>query len=159
MTVPLGNLGRPAVILIADDDEDHVCLTRMAFEQGRLLVDLHAVADGEECLRFLRKQPPYADTPNVDLLLLDLNMPRMDGYEVMAAITADEALRATPVVVLTTSASHLDVKRMHELRCNSYIVKPVSFDSFVTLVQRMAGYWFKLVVLPTGVAEGDAPRI
>lgn len=150
----LANSGRPARILLVEDNEDHAFLTRESLESERLRIDLHHVTDGEKCMAFLRKQPPYQDAPNIDLILLDLHMPRMDGFEVMEAIAADEKLRHTPVIVLTTSRDRQEVERMYKLRCNSFISKPVDFENFSRAVRALAGYWLQVVVLPT---EEDDP--
>ena len=105
-------------------------------------------------MAFLRKQPPYADAPTPDLILLDLNMPVMDGREVLAEIVNDEALRHLPVVVLTTSYEAEDVHKMYQLRCNSYITKPVDFEKFVEAVRKLEDYWLTVVVLP---GKNDRP--
>ena len=150
MMKTLEALGRPPVVLVADDDDDHVFLTRMAFDEARAGVDLHDVPDGERCLAFLRRQPPYENAPRPDLLLLDLHMPRIDGAEVMREILADPALRRLPVVVMSTSVEAVDLQRMYEMRCNAYIAKPLDLDRFMDVVARLSAYWFGLVVLPTG---------
>lgn len=155
MITPVTEQGRPAVVLVVDDNEDHVYLTRLAFGESRLLVELHEVDNGEKCMQFLRRQGPYADAPRPDFVLLDLHMPRMDGYEVLQAVLADPALRTLPVIVLSTSAESSDVERMHALRCSSYIVKPVDFDEFVGMTRQLAEYWLSLVVLP--VARPSRP--
>ena len=147
--VTLDELGRLAVILLVDDNEDHVLLTQMAFEDAQLNVDLRVAHDGAQCLDFLHRRGAHTDAPRADLVLLDIHMPRMDGYQVLAHIRADDTLRELPVVVLTTSADLVDVKRMHALGCSSYIVKPVNFERFAAVVRQMAGYWFNLVVLPS----------
>ncbi len=147
---------RPAQILLAEDNENDAELTRIAFKKSKLPFDRHHVWDGEECMAFLRKQGVHADAPNPDLVLLDLNMPRMDGRAVMTAIVADEALRSIPVVVLTTSADDREVLKMYQLRCSSYIVKPVELQEFLQVAQSLADYWFGLVVLPTGSDRGEA---
>jgi CheY-like chemotaxis protein len=113
-----------------------------------LLLNLHHVMDGDECMAFLRKQGKYANAPTPDLILLDLNMPRMGGREVLAEMVADENLNAIPVVVLTTSSQDEEVLRMYKLRCSSYIVKPVDFEQFLLVVRSIAKYWFTVVVLP-----------
>lgn len=139
---------RFAEVLLVEDNEDDVLFTRESFRRSKLAVNLHHVEDGVECMAFLRKEGAYADAPTPDLILLDLNMPRMDGREVLAAITQDEALHHLPVVILTTSKDEGDILLMYELRCNSYMVKPVDFDQFMDLVKTMNDYWFTVAVLP-----------
>ena len=140
--------GRPAEILLVEDNEDDVLLTREGFKDAKLAVHLHHVSNGEECLAFLRREPPYEGAPRADLVLLDLNMPIMDGREVLAAIVADPALSHLPVIILTTSDSEGDILSMYRLRCSSYITKPVNFDRFVKIVRSLTDYWFTVVVLP-----------
>jgi two-component system, chemotaxis family, response regulator Rcp1 len=152
MTSTIAN-SRPAEILLAEDKEDDVELTRMGFKKSKLLLNLHHVKDGEQCLAFLRKQGEYANVPTPDLLLLDLNMPRMDGREVLAEMVADETLCSIPVVVLTTSAQDEEILKMYKLRCSSYIVKPVDFDKFLQVIRLLTDYWFTVVVLPTGPSK------
>lgn len=141
--------GRPAEILLVEDNDNDVELTRIGFRRTRLAVNLHHVPDGVECMAFLRKEGTYAGTPMPDLILLDLNMPRMGGREVLEAISRDEKLRHLPVVVLTTSDADRDVLGSYRLRCSSYIVKPVDFENFARVVQSLTDYWFTLVVLPS----------
>jgi CheY-like chemotaxis protein len=141
--------GRPATILLAEDNENDVELTRLGFERAHLLVDLHHVPDGEECLAFLRKKGAHSDAPSPDLLLLDLNMPRLDGREVLAELVRDERLRHLPVVVLTTSSDETDVLDMYRLRCSSYISKPIDFHEFIDVVRGVSDYWLTLLVLPS----------
>jgi two-component system response regulator len=141
---------RPAEILLVEDNENDVLLTRQGFKRARLMVNLHHVGDGEECMAFLRKQGRYADAPTPDLILLDLNMPRKDGREVMAEMVADSELRHLPVVILTTSSAEQEILDMYKLRCSSYIVKPVDFDQFLRVVRSISEYWFTVVVLPAG---------
>lgn len=141
--------GRPAEILLVEDNEDDVYLTRRAFGAARFPVNLHHVDNGAKCLSFLRRQAPYTDAPVPDLVLLDINMPVMDGREVLAAITADSALRHLAVVVLTTSAEQSDITAMYRMRCNSYIAKPVDFEQFVQAVGQLAEYWLDLAILPS----------
>jgi len=149
---------RPAEILLVEDNDDDVFLTRMAFEQAKLIVNLHHVDDGEKCMAFLRKQPPYADAPTPDLVLLDLNLPVMDGREVLAEIVKDEALKHLAVVVLTTSYEAEDIAAMYKLRCNSYITKPVDFEKFVDAVRKLQDYWFTVVILPTASTPPGGAR-
>jgi CheY-like chemotaxis protein len=147
---------KPVEILLAEDNEDDAELTRMGFKKSKLLLNLHHVKDGEECLAYLRKQGEYAHASTPDLILLDLNMPRMDGREVLAEMVEDETLRSIPVVILTTSAQEEEILTMYKLRCSSYIVKPVDFEKFLLVVRSLADYWFTTVVLPTsGPREGS----
>ena len=139
---------RAAEILLVEDNENDVELTRIGFKKSRLLLNLHHAKDGVECMEFLRKQGAYADAPRPDLILLDLNMPRMNGQEVLAEIVADEALCNLPVIVLTTSTDDEEIAKMYNLRCSSYLAKPVDFDQFLHVVQSLAEYWFTVVVLP-----------
>jgi len=139
---------REAEILLVEDNEDDVFLTREAFDAAHLRVRLHHVDNGEKCMRFLRKEGEYADVPSPDLILLDMHMPVMDGYEVMTEIVKDAKLRHYPVVVLTTSYEAADIQKMYGLRCNSFITKPVDFDSFVKAIGQLAGYWLTVVVVP-----------
>ena len=147
MLRPIAN-SRIAEILLVEDNEDDVFLTREAFDAARLRVNLHHVDNGEKCMSFLRKQGVYAGVPTPDLILLDLHMPIMDGREVLAEMIKDDSLRHFPVVVLTTSYEAKDIEKMYSLRCNSYITKPVDFDNFVKAISQLAGYWLTLVVLP-----------
>lgn len=143
---------RIAEILLVEDNEDDVYLTREAFEAASLRVNLHHVNNGEKCLQFLRKQGPYANVPSPDLILLDMHMPVMDGHEVLKEIVKDEKLRHLPVVVLTTSYEAADIQKMYGLRCNSYITKPVDFDNFVKAIGQLGGYWLTVVVTPEAIA-------
>lgn len=145
---------RPAEILLVEDNENDVLLTRQGFKRAKLMVNLHHVRDGEECMRFLRKQGEYSAAPTPDLVLLDLNMPKMDGREVLAEIVKDDTLRQLPVVILTTSAEEREILDMYRLRCSSYIVKPVDFDQFLGAIRLIGDYWFTVVVLPTDVESG-----
>jgi len=141
----------PITILMADDDADDRQLTREALEDARLINDIRFVENGEELLEYLRRQGRYAppaDTPRPGLILLDLNMPRKDGRTVLKEIKQDADLRRIPVVVLTTSKSDEDVYRSYDLGVNSYIVKPVTFDALVDVLQTLEKYWFEIVELP-----------
>jgi CheY-like chemotaxis protein len=146
---------RVAEILLVEDNEDDVFLTREAFDAAKLRVNLHHVDNGEKCLQFLRREGVYADTPAPDLILLDMHMPVMDGYEVLAEIVRDEHLRHFPVVVLTTSYEAADIRKMYGLRCSSYITKPVDFENFVGMISQLAGYWLTVVVVPDHETDGQ----
>ena len=146
---PVAN-SRAAEILLVDDNDDDVYLTREAFSASSLRVNLHHVSNGEKCLQYLRRQGMYADAPVPDLILLDLHMPIMDGYEVLIEIVEDDKLRHFPVVVLTTSYEAADIRKMYGLRCSSYIAKPVDFEKFVRTIAQLADYWLTVVVVPEG---------
>jgi two-component system, chemotaxis family, response regulator Rcp1 len=140
---------RPAEILLVEDNENDVILTRLAFQRAKLAVQLRHVKDGEDCMAFLRKQGQYATAPTPDIILLDLNMPRMDGREVLAEISGDESLRHLPVVILTTSSAEREILKMYRLRCSSYIIKPLDFEQFVRVIRLFSDYWLTVVVLPS----------
>lgn len=135
-------------VLLVEDNEDDVVLLRLGFDRAGVPVDLHVVDNGAACLHFLRREPPFSAAPRPDLVLLDLNMPVLDGRGTLAAIEADPALRDIPVVVLTTSAREEDVARMYRLRCAGYVVKPVDVDQFFAAVRTICAYWFTVVRLP-----------
>lgn len=133
---------KPAEILLVDDDEYFLHLTRFAFHKADVVANLHHVNDGKKCLAYLRRQPPYAAAAVPDLVLLDIEMPVMDGREVLAEIVKDESLKHLAVVVFTSRA-------MYKLRCNSYIFKPTDFDKFVDVLHKLADYWFSVATLPS----------
>ena len=139
---------KPIEILLVEDSPTDVLLTRRALEGSKLINRLHVVEDGVKAIAFLRREPPYADAPRPQLILLDLNMPRKDGREVLAEIKADEDLRIIPVVVLTTSNAEIDVLRSYKLHANCYITKPVDFASFVNAITSLEHFWFAVVTLP-----------
>ncbi|NQW93393.1 MAG: response regulator [Polaromonas sp.] len=139
---------RVAEILLVDDSEDAVFLTREAFDVAKLRVNLKNVDNGLKCLQFLRKEGPYGDAPTPDLILLDIHMPVMNGYEVLSEIVKDDKLKHLPVVILTTSYEAADIHKMYALRCSSYITKPVDFDDFVKAISQLASYWLTTVVVP-----------
>lgn len=143
----------PVTILCADDDEDDRLMTRDALLEGRLSNDLRFVADGVELMDYLRRRgsfaPPVA-APRPGLILLDLNMPRMDGREALEAIKSDPELRSIPVVVLTTSKAEEDVLRSYDLGVNSFITKPVTFSALVDVMKVFTRYWLQIVELPNG---------
>ena len=142
--------GRYAIVLLVEDNENDIELTKIAFEQAEFAVDLHVVRDGEQCLAFLRKQGTYIASPTPDLVLLDLHMPRMGGMEALDEMKGDVALRHIPVVILTTSTSENDINQGYRSHCSGYLVKPIGFADFVKLVQRVEEYWFAMVTLPSG---------
>ncbi|QPG06738.1 response regulator [Salinimonas marina] len=141
----------PINILMADDDEDDRLLTLDALKESRVLNNLFCVEDGVELLEFLRREGKYADpkdAPRPSLILLDLNMPRMDGREALQELKADPALRGIPVVILTTSKEEEDMLRGYDLGCASYITKPVNFEGLVDLMRTLGRYWIEFVELP-----------
>lgn len=135
-------------ILLADDDPDDRLLVREAFEESHLLNVLETVEDGEELMNYLHQKGKYAGKPLPNLILLDLNMPRKNGMEALEEIKADTHLRRIPVVILTTSKAEEDIIRTYDLGVNSFIVKPVTFESLVELVKELGRYWFQIVELP-----------
>jgi CheY-like chemotaxis protein len=142
--------GRPAIILLAEDDPGDQELTRRALEEGTIRNELHIVKDGEEALDYLLHRGPYANpttSPRPDLLLLDLNMPKIDGRQLLQRIRADERLRRLAVVVLTTSQDEADIIRTYDLGANSYITKPMELRKFIQVIQALEAYWFQVVVL------------
>jgi len=144
-------LGKPITILVADDDPDDCMLIEDAFLESRLRNDLRFVKDGIELLDYLRHQGTYenpSSAPRPGLILLDLNMPRMDGREALALIKADPALKQIPIVVLTTSKAEEDILRTYDTGVNSFITKPVTFEGLVDLVRVLTSYWVQIVELP-----------
>jgi CheY-like chemotaxis protein len=148
MNKPLAGV-RPAEILHVEDDDGVAELTREIFKRAQLSVNLHRARDGEECMAFVRKQGTFAGAPTPDLILLDLNLPRMNGREVMEEISRDEKLRHLPVIVLTTSQEQQEILKMYQLRCNSYIVKPIDFAEYAHAIKSLSEYWLTVAVLPT----------
>ena len=139
---------KPMDILLVEDSPSDALLTRHALADGKLPHRLHVVEDGVKAIAFLRRQPPYAATPRPHLILLDLNLPRKDGREVLAEIKEDADLRAIPVIVLTTSSAETDIARSYALRANCYVTKPVDFGSFADAVAGIETFWFAVVTLP-----------
>ncbi|RCG31388.1 response regulator [Sphaerisporangium album] len=137
-------------VLLVEDDPGDVLLTREAFEHNKVQNKLHVVSDGEQALAFLRREGPYADAPRPDLILLDLNLPRKDGREVLEDIKADAGLRSIPVVVLTTSEAEEDILRSYRLHANAYVAKPVDFDQFIRVVRQIDDFFVTVVKLPRG---------
>jgi CheY-like chemotaxis protein len=141
----------PITILMADDDPDDRLLTADALKEARLINDIRFVENGVELLEYLRRQAKFAapaDAPRPGLILLDLNMPKMDGRTVLKELKSDPELRSIPVVILTTSKDDEDVYRSYDLGVNSYIVKPVTFEALVDILQTLEKYWFEIVELP-----------
>jgi CheY-like chemotaxis protein len=145
-------------VLLVEDNPGDVLITREAFAEnpGKTGSNtLHVVSDGVSAMNFLRKRGKYADAPTPDLILLDLNLPGMDGREVLAAVKNDRVLRQIPVVVLTTSKAEEDVLRSYNLSAASYITKPVTFDGLLEVVKALGKYWLEIVELPSD--DGTTP--
>jgi CheY-like chemotaxis protein len=136
------------VLLLVEDDPGDVTMTREALSEAKVLHDLHVVDNGEAAISFLRQEPPYADAPRPDLIFLDLNLPRMDGREVLSIVKSDESLRRIPLVVLTTSDSQDDIARSYDLHANAYVTKPVGLESFLTAVQQIDHFFLTVASLP-----------
>lgn len=136
-------------LLLVEDNPGDVRLTKEAFrEEGKLTNILHVVVDGIEAMAFLHQEGEYADKPRPDLILLDLNLPRMDGREVLAEIKSDPNLKRIPVIILTTSSAEQDIQASYDLHANSYMTKPVDFDQFIAAVKTVRDYWLSVVKLP-----------
>jgi CheY-like chemotaxis protein len=135
-------------VLLVEDDPGDVLLTKEAFADNKVKNNLNIVSDGEEATAYLRRQGVYADAPRPDLILLDLNLPRKDGREVLRDIKADPDLRSIPVVVLTTSEADEDILNSYDLHANAYVTKPVDFDSFIRIVRQIDDFFVTVVKLP-----------
>jgi two-component system, chemotaxis family, response regulator Rcp1 len=140
--------GRPIEILLVEDNPGDVRLTVEGLKESKVRNNLHLARDGVEAMAFLRREGAQANAVRPDLILLDLNLPRMDGREVLSAIKSDPRLKTIPVVVLTTSRSDQDVLRSYELQANCYITKPVDLEQFITVVRSIEDFWFTIVTLP-----------
>jgi chemotaxis family two-component system response regulator Rcp1 len=140
--------GRPVEILLVEDNPGDVRLTKETLKDSKLLNRMSIVSDGVEAMAFLRREGSYAAAARPDLILLDLNLPRKNGREVLAEIKEDEHLRRIPVVVLTTSVAERDVLKAYDLHANCYIKKPVNLDQFTSVVRAIEAFWFTIVTLP-----------
>jgi CheY-like chemotaxis protein len=143
-------LGRPVEILLVEDNPGDVDLTRETLQDSKLLNHMNVVGNGVEAMAYLRRQGKYAEATRPDLILLDLNLPKKDGREVLAEVKADDRLRRIPVVVLTTSSAEQDILQTYDLHANCYITKPVNLDQFSAVVQAIEEFWFTIVKLPPG---------
>ena len=142
-------IGKPVEILLVEDNLGDVRLTQEALNDGKVRNNMHVVEDGVEAVAFLRREGKYADAPRPDLILLDLNMPKKDGREVLAEIKTDEDRKRIPVVVLTTSKAEQDIFRAYDQHANCYITKPVDLDQFIKIVKGIEEFWFTIVKLPS----------
>jgi CheY-like chemotaxis protein len=150
---------RPVTILVADDDEEDRILTREALAGARLTNELRFVVDGQDLMDYLRRTGKYAggngDAPVPGIILLDLNMPKLDGREALAEIKSDPELKRIPIVVLTTSGAEADILRSYELGVNSFITKPVTFAGLVEVMRGFSRYWFEIVEIPATILSGN----
>lgn len=140
--------GRPIEILLVEDNPGDIRLTKEAFKEGKLRNHLNVVEDGVEAISFLKKEGQYADAPRPDLILLDLNLPKKDGREVLSEIKVDKNLKRIPVVILTTSKAEEDILKTYNHHANCYITKPVDMDQFINVVKYIEDFWFTIVRLP-----------
>lgn len=148
----MSTVGRPIEVLLVEDSPGDVRLTREALREGKIRNNLSHVPDGVEAMAFLRHEGQYADVPKPDIVLLDLNMPRKDGREVLAEMKADPRLKRIPVVVLTTSEAEQDILKTYDLHANCYLTKPVDLDQFISIVRSVENFWLQLVKLPREAA-------
>lgn len=135
-------------ILLVEDNEGDAHLTREALKRAKVRNRVHTTCDGVEAMQFLRREPPFADAPRPDLVLLDLNLPNMDGREVLEAIKADPALRPIPIVVVTSSAAEQDILKSYDLNANCYVTKPVDLQQFLHVIGSVGDFWLDIVKLP-----------
>lgn len=142
------DLGRPIQILLVEDSPSDVAMTIEALREGRIINQMHVAEDGEIAMAFLHREGQYAKAPRPDLIILDLNLPKKDGREVLEEVKTDEDLKAIPVVVLTTSSAEADIMRSYKLHANSYVTKPVGFEPFLAAVRGIEDFWLSLVRLP-----------
>jgi two-component system, chemotaxis family, response regulator Rcp1 len=141
--------GNAVKILLVEDNPGDVRLTQEALKESKMLNELYVTEDGVEALEFLSREGKYTDAPHPDLILLDLNLPKKDGRELLEEIKADENLRRIPVVVLTTSKAQEDIYRMYEQHANCYITKPIDFEQFIEVIKSIDNFWLTIVKLPS----------
>jgi chemotaxis family two-component system response regulator Rcp1 len=146
--IPIGEDDMPINVLLVEDSPGDVRLTQEAFRDANSTIHLQVANDGVEALAILRHEAPYTDAVRPDLILLDLNLPRMDGREVLAFIKSDDRLKLIPIVILTTSDSEADILKSYQLRANCYLSKPVQLDEFENLVKSINDFWLTKVKLP-----------
>jgi CheY-like chemotaxis protein len=146
--------GMPIQVLLVEDSPGDVRLTREAFGAANKAIQLHVVMDGVEAMAFLKHAGVYVDAPRPDLILLDLNLPKMDGREVLAYIKEDDSLKLIPTVILTTSDAETDIVKSYQLQANCYLTKPVQLDAFESLVMTINDFWLTMVKLPQQMQRG-----
>jgi len=138
----------PLQVLLVEDNAGDVRLTREAFREANMSIQFHVASDGVEAMQFLRREGAFNNVPRPDLILLDLNLPRMDGREVLALVKADEHLKSIPTVILTTSEAEVDIAKSYQLQANCYLSKPVQLEAFESLVRSINEFWLTKVKLP-----------
>jgi CheY-like chemotaxis protein len=146
-------LGRQVEFLLAEDNPGDVRLTKEALRESKIRNNLNVVPDGVEAMAFLRRQGQYADAPTPDVVLLDLNLPKKDGREVLAEIKTDPVLKRIPVVIITSSEAEQDILRTYDLHANCYVTKPVDLDQFIKVIQSIESFWLTIVKLPSSVSD------
>jgi chemotaxis family two-component system response regulator Rcp1 len=144
-------MGRPVEFLLAEDNPGDVRLTKEALRESKISNNLNVVPDGVEAMAFLRRTGNYANAPRPDVILLDLNLPKKDGREVLAEVKADPNLRLIPVVIITSSEAEQDVLKTYELHANCYVTKPVDLEQFIKVIQSIETFWLTIVTLPSSV--------
>lgn len=150
----MGNeLGRQVEFLLAEDNPGDVRLTKEALRESKIRNNLNVVPDGVEAMAFLRREGKYADAPTPDVVLLDLNLPKKDGREVLAEIKSDPVLKRIPVVIITSSEAEQDILRTYDLHANCYVTKPVDLDQFIKVIQSIESFWLTIVKLPSSVSD------
>jgi two-component system, chemotaxis family, response regulator Rcp1 len=142
------NAGEPVEILLVEDNPGDYRLTKEALKEGKVYNNLHWTQDGVDAIDFLKRRGKHGNAPRPDIILLDLNLPKKDGREVLSEIKSDEALRAIPVVILTTSKAEEDVLKSYDLHANCYVTKPVDLEKFIVVVQSIDRFWLSVVTLP-----------
>ncbi|MHC1740608.1 MAG: response regulator [Anaerolineaceae bacterium] len=143
------------VILLVEDNSADVRLTQEALASGKIRHELHVVRNGEDAISFLRQQVPYIESPRPDMILLDLNLPRKDGREVLKEIKEDHNLKSIPVIILTSSEAEEDILKTYDLHANGYIVKPVDIDQFFRVIREIKEFWMSIVMLPAHESKGS----
>ena len=144
----IGKDAAPIEVLLVEDSPGDVRLTQEAFKDAKVHINLHVASDGAKAVMFLRREGEHSNAPRPDLILLDLNLPKKDGREVLAEIKGDPGLKSIPVVILTTSSSEADILRSYQLHANCYITKPVGLEGFLTVVKSIDSFWLSVVQLP-----------
>lgn len=150
--------GKQIDILLVEDDESDIELTQEALSESKLALRLHIVTDGEQALHFLRREGKYENAPRPDLMILDLNLPRIDGREVLREVKGDKALRSIPVCVVTTSDAEVDVLKSYGLGANCYVTKPLGLDQFIRVIRAIEDFWLTIVKLPPSARTGARPQ-